>query len=163
MIQIGGRSPRTLQATGILNLLSKYGGRNQNEKMVILAGTITILLGLYLISLLIVTLLRKKSAIIYFSSFASSAKAHYLEQLLRLIAGLGLLIYSEKMLFPELFGILGWALIAPSILLLITPWKWHNKFGEWAIPFTIKNLILYSVSASIMGLVILYCVIVPLV
>jgi hypothetical protein len=131
--------------------------------MEILTGIITTLFGLYLISLLILTLLRKKSSIIYFSSFASSAKAHYLEQLLRLIAGLGLLIYSEKMLFPKLFGIFGWALIATSILLFITPWKWHNKFGEWAIPFTIRNLILYSVSASILGLVILYCVIVPLI
>ena len=47
--------------------------------MEILAGIITTLFGLYLITLLIVTLLRKKSAINYFSSFASSAKVHYFE------------------------------------------------------------------------------------
>jgi hypothetical protein len=127
-----------------------------------LTGIITAMFGLYLITLLIVTLLRKKSAINYFSSFASSAKAHYFEQLLRLIAGLGLLIYSDNMLFSNLFGIFGWVLVATSILLIITPWKWHNKFGEWAIPFTIRNLILYAVSASIIGLVIIYCVIAPL-
>lgn len=131
--------------------------------MEILAGIITTLFGLYLITLLIATLLRKKSAINYFSSFASSAKAHYSEQLLRLIAGLGLLIYSDNMLLPNLFGIVGWALIATSILLITTPWKWHNKFGEWAIPFTIRNLILYAVSASIIGFAIIFCIIAPLI
>ena len=131
--------------------------------MEVVAGIITTLFGLSLITLLIVTLLTKEFAITFLSSFASSAKAHYIEQLLRLIAGLGLLIYSDNMLFPDLFGILGWVLIATSVSLIIMPWKWHNKFGKWALPFVIRNLVLYAVSASIMGLVIMYCVIAPLI
>ena len=131
--------------------------------MEVVAGIITTLFGLSLITLLIVTLLKKEFAITFLSSFASSAKAHYIEQLLRLIAGLGLLIYSDNMLFPDLFGIFGWVLIATSASLIIMPWKWHNKFGKRAIPFVIRNLVLYAVSASIMGLVIMYCVIVPLI
>ena len=131
--------------------------------MEVVAGIITTLFGFSLITLLIVTLLKKEFAITFLSSFASSAKAHYIEQLLRLIAGLGLLIYSDNMLFPDLFGIFGWVLIATSASLIIMPWKWHNKFGKRAIPFVIRNLVLYAVSASIMGLVIMYCVIVPLI
>ena len=131
--------------------------------MKIVAGIITLLFGLSLITLLIITLLNKKFATTFLSSFASSAKTHYIEQLLRLIAGLGVLTYSDSMLLPDLFGIFGWVLTATSALLVIMPWKWHNKFGKKAMPFVIRNLILYAVSASILGLVIVYCVISPLI
>ena len=131
--------------------------------MKIVAGIITLLFGLSLITLLIITLLNKKFATTFLSSFASSAKTHYIEQLLRLIAGLGVLTYSDSMLLPDLFGIFGWVLTATSALLVIMPWKWHNKFGKRAMPFVIRNLILYAVSASILGLVIVYCVIAPLI
>ena len=131
--------------------------------MKLLSGIITILFGLYLISLLIITLVKKQWVINYLSSFAGSAKAHYLEQLLRLIVGLALLVYSGEMLFPDAFRLFGWVIIVTTILLLIMPWKWHNRFGKWAIPFVTRNLSLYAVSAAIMGLVMLYCVIAPLI
>ena len=131
--------------------------------MEVVAGIITTLFGLSLFALLIMTLLKKEFTMKFLSSFASSAKAHYIEQLLRIIAGLGLLIYSDHMLFPALFKIFGWGLTASSALLIIMPWKWHNKFGKLAIPFVIRNLVLYTISASIIGLVIIYCVIAPLI
>ena len=131
--------------------------------MDIVAGAITILFGLYLITLLIVTLLNKRFATSFLSSFASSAKAHYIEQTLRLIAGLGVLFYSHNMLLPDLFRIFGLVLTATSALLIIMPWKWHNKFGKRAMPLVMKNLTFYGVSASILGLVVLYCVIAPLI
>lgn len=131
--------------------------------MKLVAGVITLLFGLSLITLLIVTLLNKKFATTFLSSFAGAAKAHYIEQLLRLMVGLGVLIYSNSMLLSDLFGIFGWVLTATSALLIIMPWKWHNKFGKIAMPFVIRNLILYAVSASILGLVIVYCVIAPLI
>jgi hypothetical protein len=127
------------------------------------AGIITTLFGLYLIALLIATLLKKNSVVKFFSSFAVSAKAHYTEQLLRMMVGSGLVVYSKKMLYPELFEIFGWVLIVTTALLLVMPWQWHYRFGKWAIPFMLKNLFFYAVFASLMGLVILYCVIAPLI
>ena len=109
-------------------------GDKANQIMKIVAGVITILFGLSLITLLIVALINKKLAATFLSSFGSSAKAHYTEQLLRLIAGLGVLIYSDRMLLPSLFEIFGWALTTTSALLIIMPWKWHNKFGKKAMP-----------------------------
>ncbi len=131
--------------------------------MEIVAGIVTTLFGLSLISLLIVTLLNKRFATTFLSSFASSAKKHYIEQLLRLIAGLGVLIYADRMLLPDLFRIFGWLLTGTSALLMMIPWKWHHAFGKKAMPFVIGNLILYAVSASILGIVIVYCVIAPLI
>ena len=129
--------------------------------MVIVAGIITGLFSLSLIALLIVTLLKKETAVAFLSSFASSAKAHYIGQFYRLVVGLGLFIYADHMLFSGLFKIFGGALIASSLLLIILPWKWHNKLGKWAGPIVIKHIVIYAVSAFLLGLLILYCVIVP--
>lgn len=128
----------------------------------ILSGSVTIIFGLYLIILLIITILNKKVAVSYFSSFASSARAHYLEQILRLIAGISMLSFSKSMLFAQFFEILAWIIVISTIVLILTPWTWHNKLGKWAIPLTVRNLNFYAVSASIFGVFILYCVIRPM-
>ena len=78
-----------------------------------------------------------------------------------LIVGLGVFIYADHMLFSGVFKIFGGALIATSLLLMMLPWKWHNKLGKWAIPILNKHIIVYAVSVSLLGLAILYCVLVP--
>ena len=128
----------------------------------ILSGTVIVLFGLYLVSLLILTILRKEDAVSYFSSFASSAKAHYLEQVLRLIVGIAMLTYSKSMLYEHVFQIFAWTLILSTIVLLFIPWTWHNKLGKWVIPVTIRNLKFYALSAALLGGFILYCVIRPM-
>lgn len=128
----------------------------------ILSGTVMVIFGLYLISLLIITILNKKVEVKYFSSFASSARAHYIEQILRLIVGLSMLLFSRSMLYAHFFEIFAWIIILSTIILILIPWPWHNKLGKWAIPFTIRNLKFYAVSASIFGVFILYCVIKPM-
>jgi hypothetical protein len=100
-------------------------------------------------------------AVAFLSLFASSAKAHYIEQFYRLVVGLGLFIYGDHMLFSGLFKIFGGSLIATSLLLIMLPWKWHNKLGKWAIPILNRHIVVYAVSASILGLAILYCVLAP--
>ncbi|HMS68092.1 MAG TPA: hypothetical protein PKD18_08130 [Saprospiraceae bacterium] len=130
--------------------------------MQITAGIITCIFSLVLIALLIVVLTKKEWAISFISAFASTAKAHFIEQSLRLIAGASILIYSENMLFPKIFNLFGWILMMTSAILMLTPWKWHQSFGKVAMPLVIKNLILYAIAAAAMGMIILYCVIAPL-
>ena len=127
------------------------------------SGGITWVFGLYLILLFLLSVYYKKRAIRYFSAFASSARAHYLEQTLRMIAGIGVLLYSGQMLYSTLFKWLGYLLIGVSVLLYLTPWKWHNKFGEWAIPWTIKFIYVYAIGACVLGSFIIYCIIKPLI
>ncbi|NER12464.1 hypothetical protein GWK08_03350 [Leptobacterium flavescens] len=130
--------------------------------MKLLTATITAIFGIYLISLFVLTLVSKGVAVKFLSSFASSARAHYLEQLLRLIVGGSVLYYSADMLYPVIFKFFGWIVLATTIVLILTPWTWHHKFGQWAIPFAIRNIVFYSISAAIMGIFILYCVFKPL-
>lgn len=128
----------------------------------ILSGTVMVIFGLYLISLLVITILNKKVAVNYFSSFASSAKAHYLEQILRLIVGVSMLSFSKSMFYAHFFEIFAWIIILSTIVLILIPWQWHNKLGKLAIPLVIRNLKFYAVSASIFGVFILYCFIKPM-
>ena len=130
--------------------------------MKIITGSIVVIFGLYLIGLLVISLWNKTLAIRYFSSFASSAQAHYLEQLIRLIVGGSLIFFSDNMLFTSIFYYFGWIVVLTTIVLLLTPWKWHHNFGKWAIPFAIRNLNFYAISALFLGLFILYCVLKPL-
>ena len=129
---------------------------------VILSGCVMVVFGLYLISLLIITIVNKKIAVNYFSSFASSARAHYLEQMLRLIVGTSMLLFSKSMLYAQFFEMFAWIIILSTIALILIPWTWHNKLGKRVIPLTIRNLKFYAVSASIFGIFILYCIINPM-
>lgn len=129
---------------------------------VILSGSVIVIFGLYLIGLLIITILNKKIAVSYFSSFASSARAHYLEQILRLIIGVSMLSFSKSMLYARFFEIFAWIIIFSTIVLILIPWTWHNRLGKRVIPLTIQHLNFYAVSASILGAFILYCVISPM-
>lgn len=121
-----------------------------------------VLLGIYLISLPIITLLKKEMAVRYFSSFASSARAHYLEQVLRLIVGWSMLSFSPSMLFAQFFEMFAWILIVSTVVLIVVPWTWHNKLGKRVIPLTIRNLKFYAGSAALLGVFILYCIFQPM-
>lgn len=127
-----------------------------------LSGSVMVIFGLYLISLLVITILNKTIAVSYFSSFASSARAHYLEQILRLIVGMAMLLFSKSMLYAQFFELFAWIIILSTIVLILIPWTWHNELGKRVIPLTIRNLKFYAVSASIFGVFILYCVINPM-
>ena|SRR5690606_33314514 len=129
---------------------------------VILSGIVVISFGVYLLSLFVITILKRQVAVSYFSSFASSAKAHYVEQALRLLVGTSLVSFSGSMLFSEYFRIFGWIIVVSTIVLIFTPWRWHNKLGERLIPLTIRNINVYAVSASVLGAFILYAAVCPL-
>lgn len=128
----------------------------------VLSGSVMVIFGLYLISLLVITISYTTLAVSYFISFASSARAHYLEQILRLIVGMSMLSFSKSMLYAQFFELFAWIIILSTIVLILTPWTWHNKLGKRVIPLTIRNLKFYAVSASIFGVFILYCVIRPM-
>jgi hypothetical protein len=130
---------------------------------VVFSGFVMVIFGLYLISLLVITILNKKIAVNYFSSFASSARAHYLEQIMRLIVGISMLFFSKSMLYAQFFALFAWIIIITTIVLILIPWTWHHKLGKRVIPMTIQNLEFYALLASIFGVFILYCVIRPLV
>src|SRR5262249_18308068 len=88
--------------------------------------------------------------------FASSARTHYVEQVLRLLAGAALVVLSPAMWQPKIFWLVGWAIVASSIALICFPWQWHHRFAERVQPMFFRYLRLYAVGAFAFGAALLY-------
>lgn len=124
--------------------------------MKFISGFIVFIFALSLIGLTIAIYWKPATAKRFLNLFASSAKSHYSEQLLRLIAGGAVILFSSHMKYSLLFEYFGWLIVATAIFLLLIPWQWHHKFGRWAIPFVIRNINLYGIVSLALGLFMLY-------
>ena len=112
--------------------------------------------GLCLIGLAVVIVVKPLLAKRFLNSFASSARAHYTEQLSRLVAGTAIVILSPSMWYSDVFAPFGWLIVVTAVGLLLVPWHWHQRFSKWAIPLVIRNLKLFAVGAFALGGFILY-------
>jgi len=116
-----------------------------------LASILVLLTGLYLIGLALVFLLSPARATRFLGGFASSAFTHYLELVLRLIAGVAVLLYAPQMLFSGFFVIFGWILVVTTVGLFAVPWQWHQRFAQWGVPYATRNLKLVAGVSFVFG------------
>lgn len=121
-------------------------------------GAILVAFGLFLVGLTIVVFARPAVAERFFLSFASSARAHYTEQVVRLLIGVSLIIRSAAMWQPKVFWFVGWAVVLSSLALILTPWQWHHRFGERVLPIVIRRIKLFAISLLAFGVLLIYAV-----
>ena len=126
--------------------------------MKILSGIIVVSIGVFLIGLSAVVAVKPMLAQRFLKSFASSSRAHYTEQALRFTAGAAIVVFAPSMFFSYFFKFFGWLIVVTTVGLLLIPWQWHHKFGEWAIPLAIRHLNLYGIGTFVLGSFILYSV-----
>lgn len=112
--------------------------------------------GVFLIGLGSVMLIKPAITERFITSFASSRKAHFLEMSVRLLFGISLVVLSMSMWQPTLFRILAWAIIGSSVLLLILPWQFHQRFGSRVLPVLVRYMRLYAVGVLAFGVLIVY-------
>ncbi len=117
----------------------------------LLASMLVSLTGLYLVSFALVMLLAPDRAKQFLSGFASSVLTHYLELVVRLIAGGAILLYARQMLFSNFFIIFGWILVGTTAGLFAVPWQWHQRFAQWGVPYAIRNLKLVAGASFVFG------------
>lgn len=110
-----------------------------------------LLTGGYLISLSMFLLLLPARGKQFLGGFASSAFTHYLEVLLRFVAGGAMLLYAPYMLFSNFFVFLGWILIITTVGLGAVPWQWHRRFAQRAVPYLTRRLWLVVVASFVFG------------
>ncbi len=122
------------------------------------AGLVVIGSGLFLVALAAAIVVMPTRIARFLNSFASSARAHYIEQALRLIAGAAFIVFAPQMQFPDVFRVFGWIVGLTAAGLFLIPWRWHHRFGEWAIPLAIKYMKLYALGAFTLGVFVLYAV-----
>jgi uncharacterized protein YjeT (DUF2065 family) len=122
----------------------------------VLAGLVVVLSGVFLIGLAGLIGFRPQTAEGFLRSFASSPRAHYTEQALRLIAGGALVLFAPSMWFPAVFSVFGWLIAVTAVLLLLAPWRWHHEFGKQAIPLIIRHMKLFGLGALALGILVFY-------
>lgn len=123
--------------------------------MTLLAGIVVVAFGAFLVGLAVVIAVKPLLAERFLTSFASSARAHYAEQVSRLIAGAAIVTFAPSMWYPDLFNVFGWLIIVTALALLLVPWQWHHRFGKWAIPWAIRHRNLFALGAAALGAFIL--------
>jgi len=120
------------------------------------AGAILVAFGLFLVGLTVVVFVKPAVAECFFMSFASSARIHYTEQIIRLLIGALLIIRSGAMWQPKVFWLVGWAIVVSSLVLILTPWQWHDRLGEEVRPMLIRHMKLFAVGLLAFGVLLIY-------
>ena len=92
----------------------------------------------------------------FLRSFASSARAHYAEQIARLIFSASLISLSPVMLHPGVFRVIGWGIFLSSVVLVLIPWQWHDRLGERVRPVLVRYMKVYAVGSFLFGAILLY-------
>jgi hypothetical protein len=122
----------------------------------VLSGMLVVAFGVFLTGLAVLIAIKPQLAERFLRSFASSARAHYVEQTLRLIAGAAMVNFAPSMWHADLFRLLGWLIAVTAVALLLLPWRWHHEFGKWAIPWVIRHLKLFALGSLALGMFVLF-------
>ncbi len=124
--------------------------------MNLVASFVVVAFGLFLIAFTGVVFARPMIAERFLKCFASSARAHYLEQIIRLSIGAALVVLSPTMWQANMFWIVGWAIVISSAALMCAPWQWHHRFGEKLRPIFMRYVKLYAVGSFAFAALLLY-------
>lgn len=127
--------------------------------MILIAKYIVIFFGVFLIGVGVLMLLRPAKAREYLRKAGSTNIINYSEITIRIIPAAGLVIYSEFSKFPEIFQVLGWFMIATSVVLYFVPRRIHHKYALWCANILIPKYVrVISPFSILFGCAIIYLV-----
>ena len=124
-----------------------------------LALSVVVLAGLYFFSLAVVSLIMPARAEVFLLGFASSAPAHYVELVLRLVVGAAFVLHAPRMQFSGAFAFFGWVLLATTACLVLVPWRLHHRFSRQAVPRATRHIALIGLASLVFGALILTAVV----
>ena len=129
---------------------------HSREPMSVASAVVVVAFGLSLVAFAGVAFAKPAAAERFLTAFASSARTHFVEQVVRLLVGAALVLRSPTMWQPKLFGVVGWAIVVSSVVLLCVPWQWHDRLGARVRPLLVRHLRLYALGAFAFGALLLY-------
>ena len=88
-----------------------------------LFAIIVVIFGALCIAASVVLILRPTATHAALNWFASTVRAHVIEQAARLLLGASLVLTAPAMWQPVLFLVIGWLIIVTSVALLCLPWR----------------------------------------
>ena len=118
-----------------------------------------ILFGIFIITAGFIMLFAPGKARQILRKAGSTNLINYMEITIRMIPAAGLILYSDFSRYPEFFEILGWFMLATSLILYFVPRQIHHNFSLKSAEL-IKPLYFqfFSFFAFLFGTVIIYCV-----
>lgn len=123
-----------------------------------LAGSIVALAALWLVGLAWLLFARPAVARRFLGGFATSARAHYLEIGLRMLAGAALVTFAPASRVSQILAAFGWLLLGTSAALALVPWTWHHRFAERAVPLATRWAPLMGLVSLALGGFLVYAV-----
>ena len=124
--------------------------------MYVVAEVLVVAFALFLIGLTVIAFAIPAIAERFFAAFASSARAHYTEQAVRLLVGAALVVASSTMWQATLFWLIGWAILISSLVLILIPWRWHQRFGAIVLPILIARMKVFALGLFAFGTLLLF-------
>ena len=121
-----------------------------------LAAIAVVAFGLFLVGLATMVFARPAVVERFLMSFASSARAHYVEQAFRFLIGASLVVLSPAMWQPHVFRFVGWIIAGTAVGLMLLPWRWHHRFRQRVLPIVVRRLRVYAVGLLAFGTLLLY-------
>lgn len=121
-----------------------------------LAAIVVVAFSLFLVGLAAMVFTRPAVVERFLLSFASSARAHYVEQASRVLIGASLVVLSPAMWQPGVFRVIGWLIAGTAVALMLLPWRWHRRFGKRVLPMVVRRLRFYAVGLLAFGAFLLY-------
>ena len=111
---------------------------------------------LFLLGLAVLIVVAPVRAERFLGAFAGSARAHYLEQVLRLLVGTALLALADRMRYPAAFTLLGGLMAGTTLVLLALPWRWHQRFAQRVMPSVFRHMRLFALGVALLAVFILH-------
>jgi len=96
---------------------------------VIFAKYIVIAFAVFIIGAGFLMLLNPQQAREIIKKAGSTPLINYGELIIRMIPAAGLVLYADLSKFPEFFKLLGWFMLATSLILLLVPRKYHHAYA----------------------------------
>ena len=121
----------------------------------ILALTLIVAAALYFVVLGAAALAAPERVTRFLQGFAGSAKAHYVELLVRLAVGVAFLLRAPALPLPQVFTLFGGCLVITTVCLFAVPWRWHRWFAERTVPHAIRHLRLFAAASLLLGVIVL--------
>lgn len=95
----------------------------------IFAKYIVIAFAVFIIGAGFLMLLNPQQAREIIKKAGSTPLINYGELIIRMIPAAGLVLYADLSKFPEFFKLLGWFMLATSLILLLVPRKYHHAYA----------------------------------
>ncbi len=123
------------------------------------AKSVVVLFGLFLIAVGFLMLIAPKKARASLQKAGSTNIINYAEITIRMIPAAALILVADLSKFPESFKILGWFMVATSLILYLVPRKIHHNYAlRCAKILTPDYIRLISPFSMLFGSIIIYAV-----